>query len=161
MRVIIFLFFGCLLPFIVVAQNLTTDSTVRDSIKATAASPSITDNSKTATKIVPKDKIYVFELNEAIFPAAWRKVKMAVEEAESLEVDYIIMHLNTYGGAVDMADSIRTKLLKAKPTTISFIDNNAASAGALISLACDSIFMVERRTDRSGNCGESNGRTNA
>ncbi len=88
-------------------------------------------------------QVYTFELNEAIFPSAWRKVKKAVEEAESKNVDFIVMKLNTYGGAVDMADSIRTKLMKAKPTTVVLIDNNAASAGALISLACDSIFMVK------------------
>lgn len=85
--------------------------------------------------------IYVFDLNNAIDAAAWRIVKKAVEEAERLNADYLIMRLNTYGGAVDFADSIRTKLLNAKPITIVFIDHNAASAGALISIACDSIYM--------------------
>lgn len=87
-------------------------------------------------------RIYQFELNEPIFPSAWRKVKKAVEEAEAQGVDFIVLKLNTYGGAVDMADSIATKLLRASPTTIVLIDNNAASAGALISIACDSIYMV-------------------
>lgn len=85
--------------------------------------------------------VYVFELNQGIDPAAWRIVKKAVEEAEAMHADYIIMRLNTYGGMVDFADSIRTKLLNAKPITIVFIDHNAASAGALISIACDSIYM--------------------
>jgi len=125
------------------AQSPNNDTITVDTLKMVDTETLNKSNPSIATKIVPKDKIYVFELNEAIFPAAWRKVKSAVEEAEALKVDYIIMHLNTYGGAVDMADSIRTKLLKAKPTTIAFIDNNAASAGALISLACDSIYMVE------------------
>lgn len=88
-----------------------------------------------------KKRIYTFELSEEIFPAAWRLVKKAVEEAEEQRADYIIMRLNTYGGMVDVADSIRTKLLKAKPVTVVFIDHNAASAGALISIACDSIYM--------------------
>lgn len=89
-----------------------------------------------------KVKIYTFSLEKDIFPAAWRLVKKAVEEAEKLHADYIIMRLNTYGGAVDIADSIRTKLLKAKPVTVVLIDHNAASAGALISIACDSIYMT-------------------
>jgi membrane-bound serine protease (ClpP class) len=51
--------------------------------------------------------------------------------------------MNTYGGMVDAADSIRTKILNSKIPVYVFIDNNAASAGALISIACDSIYMVK------------------
>src|SRR5690606_29519048 len=43
--------------------------------------------------------------------------------------------------AVNFADSIRTRLLESSMTTIIYINNNAASAGALISLASDQIFM--------------------
>lgn len=143
MRVVLFVFLQFLLGASMLAQTTSVDSLKVDTLKVRETEPSIKNNLASTSKIVPKNKIYVFELNEAIFPAAWRRVKVAVEEAEALESDYIIMHLNTYGGAVDMADSIRTKLMKAKPTTISFIDNNAASAGALISIACDSIYMVE------------------
>jgi membrane-bound serine protease (ClpP class) len=49
--------------------------------------------------------------------------------------------LNTYGGAVDAADSMRTALLNFHIPVIAFINNQAASAGALISIACDSIYM--------------------
>ncbi len=143
MRMLFFFFLTCFLNGVLHAQSPNNDTVTVDTLKMVDAETLNKSNLSISTKIVPKDKIYVFELNEAIFPAAWRKVKSAVEEAEALKVDYIVMHLNTYGGAVDMADSIRTKLLKAKPTTIAFIDNNAASAGALISLACDSIYMVD------------------
>lgn len=125
-----------------VQDSLSNDEILADSTMLEAL-PKSTVNAVAASKTVPKNKkIYTFDLNEGIFPAAWRKVSRAVEEAEAANVDYIVMQLNTYGGAVDMADSIRTKLLKAKPTTVVLINNNAASAGALISLACDSIFMV-------------------
>jgi len=60
---------------------------------------------------------------------------------EEWEADVILIHMNTYGGLVDMADSIRTKILNSPIPYWVFIDNNAASAGALISIACDSIFM--------------------
>lgn len=55
--------------------------------------------------------------------------------------DVILIHMNTYGGEVVYADSIRTKILNEHLPVYVFIDNNAASAGALISLACDKIFM--------------------
>jgi membrane-bound serine protease (ClpP class) len=53
-----------------------------------------------------------------------------------------LIHMNTYGGLVDAADSIRTTILNSKIPVYVLIDNNAASAGALISIACDSIYMV-------------------
>lgn len=85
--------------------------------------------------------VYTFSINEMIAPAAARTTKKAVAEAERLQADFILMELNTYGGMVDAADTIRTILLNTPITTISFINNNAASAGALISIACDSIYM--------------------
>ena len=87
--------------------------------------------------------VYKIALTQDIMPAAWRLIKDAVQEAEDMEADYIYLLLNTYGGRVDIADSIRTRLLRAKPIVLVHIKNNAASAGALISIACDSIYMVE------------------
>jgi membrane-bound serine protease (ClpP class) len=49
--------------------------------------------------------------------------------------------MNTYGGLLDAADSIRTLVLNSKIPVIVFIDNNAASAGALIAIACEKIYM--------------------
>lgn len=85
--------------------------------------------------------VYKFSIKEEINPSAWRITRQAMKEARELKADYILLHLNTYGGMVDMADSIRTALLESKIKTIVFIDNNAASAGALISIACDRIYM--------------------
>ncbi|MBA2407287.1 MAG: nodulation protein NfeD [Chitinophagales bacterium] len=94
----------------------------------------------------PVKKVYVFELNQEIFPAAWRLVKSAMDEAHRQNCEYVLIKLNTYGGALDMADSIRARLLNAKPTVIVWITQNAASAGALISLSCDSIYMSKGAT---------------
>lgn len=85
--------------------------------------------------------VYQLDINESIFPASWRKTKQAVEEAERLNAAYIVVKLNTYGGLLDTADSIRTKLMNTSIPTIVYINTNAASAGALISIACDSIYM--------------------
>ncbi|MGC9331294.1 MAG: SDH family Clp fold serine proteinase, partial [Bacteroidales bacterium] len=63
--------------------------------------------------------------------------------ADSLNADVFLIHMNTYGGLVVAADSIRTAILNADIPVWVYIDNNAASAGALISIACDKIFMKE------------------
>lgn len=62
---------------------------------------------------------------------------------DKANADYILIHMNTYGGMVVYADSLRSLILNDKRPSWVFIDNNAASAGALISLACDRIYMRE------------------
>jgi membrane-bound serine protease (ClpP class) len=88
-----------------------------------------------------KTQVYKFDIKREIGPAAWRQTKDALQEAKESKADLILIHMNTYGGTVIHADSIRTAILNSKIPVYVFIDNNAASAGALISIACDSIYM--------------------
>lgn len=92
-----------------------------------------------STKIT---KVYKLDIKEEIAPPIWHLTQKAFKEADEGKYDIMIIHMNTYGGMVDAADSIRTAILNADIPVYVFIDNNAASAGALISIACDSIYMV-------------------
>jgi membrane-bound serine protease (ClpP class) len=85
--------------------------------------------------------IYKFDINKEIGPAVWRITQQSFQEAETLKADLIIIHMNTYGGLLDAADSIRTIILNSAIPVYMYIDNNAASAGALISIAADRIYM--------------------
>ncbi len=85
--------------------------------------------------------IYKFEIKEQIAPPAVRTTQRAFKEAAEAGADIMLLHMNTYGGLVDAADSIRTRILNSDIPVYVFIDNNAASAGALIAIACDSIYM--------------------
>lgn len=87
------------------------------------------------------DTVYVITLKDEIGPHTWREVRMGFEEAAAMNAALVVIHLNTYGGTLVDADSIRSKVLYAKMPVYAYIDNNAASAGALISVACDSIYM--------------------
>lgn len=86
-------------------------------------------------------KVLVFEIKEEIAPSATRITNKALQEAMAQKVDLIVLHMNTFGGLLTDADSIRTAILNCPIPVVSFIDNNAASAGALISIACDRIYM--------------------
>ena len=86
-------------------------------------------------------KVYKFNIKEEIAPPVWRTTKNAFKEAREINADLILIHMNTYGGTLDAADSIRTIILESEIPVYVFIDNNAASAGALISIACDRIYM--------------------
>lgn len=74
--------------------------------------------------------------------AAFRHVKRGCTQAADENASLIIVQLNTYGGALDAADSIRSLLLRQTLPTVAWVNHNAASAGALIALACDSVFMA-------------------
>ena len=87
-------------------------------------------------------RIYQLDIKEEIAPPIWHLTQKAFEEAKKENYDIVLIHMNTYGGMVDAADSIRTTILNSKIPVYILIDNNAASAGALISIACDSIYMV-------------------
>ncbi|MCU4165938.1 NfeD family protein [Carboxylicivirga caseinilyticus] len=86
-------------------------------------------------------KVYTFKIFREIGSTSWIHTQEAFAEAEAMNADVILLHMNTYGGQVVYADSIRTKILNSPIPVHVFIDNNAASAGALISIACDSIYM--------------------
>ena len=84
---------------------------------------------------------YILRLDDEIGSKTWRYTREALDEAQARNSDLLLVHLNTYGGSVVHADSIRTALLNYPGPVVAFVDNNAASAGALIALACDTVFM--------------------
>ena len=91
-------------------------------------------------------RIFVVTIDSEIHAKSARTLEKALKEAENLGADVFLMRLNTFGGALDAAEKMRTALLEAPFVTVSFIDHQAASAGALISIACDSIIMAPGST---------------
>ena len=69
-------------------------------------------------------------------------LQRVIDQAESEEAAAIIFDIDTFGGRVDAATQMKDIILDSKVTTVAFINKRAISAGALISLSCDSIFMT-------------------
>ena len=84
---------------------------------------------------------YRIRLDQDIDPSSQRLVTLGLEKAREANADYILLDLDTYGGAVDAADSIRSAILRCETPVLAYVNMQAASAGALISIACDSIYM--------------------
>lgn len=82
-------------------------------------------------------------VDDVIDPRTNRYTKLGLQKAEELHVDYVILELDTYGGALPDADDIRTRLLEFPIPVYTYINKDAASAGALISIATDSIYMAK------------------
>lgn len=84
---------------------------------------------------------YRIRLDRDIDKSAQRIVVEGLDRASKAHADYILLDLDTYGGAVDAADSIRSAILRCETPVLAYVNMQAASAGALISIACDSIYM--------------------
>ena len=97
-----------------------------------------------AVQVYGNDTLKVFyriRLDRDIDKAAQRQMVEGLKKAADCEADYILLDLDTYGGAVDAADSIRSAILRCETPVLAYVNLQAASAGALISIACDSIYM--------------------
>lgn len=114
--------------------------------KALSSSDTSTDSSLfllpgTVTATGRECKVYTFPINGDIMPAQQRLVSKCLTEAREQHADLVVIRMNTYGGLVNVADSIRTMILNYPTPIWVYIDNQAASAGALIALAADRIYM--------------------
>ena len=69
-------------------------------------------------------------------------IERTIKEAESNGATAIIFEINTFGGRVDAATQIKDAILGSDILTVAFINRRAISAGALISLSCEKIFMT-------------------
>lgn len=85
--------------------------------------------------------IYRIRLDSDIDKSAQRLITLGLEKADKAGADLVMIDLDTYGGAVDAADSIRSAILRYDKPVAAYVNMQAASAGALISIACDSIYM--------------------
>lgn len=88
-----------------------------------------------------KSKIMVMDIKAEIDPRMLRYVKLSLEHAEKIKADYVIVDMDTYGGVLTDAKEIVDLIMDFKKPIWVFINSDAASAGALISIACDSIYM--------------------
>ena len=69
-------------------------------------------------------------------------IERVLREAEKNQAVAVVLEINTFGGRVDAAVQIRDALLNSPLRTIAFVDKRAISAGALISLAAETIVMA-------------------
>ncbi|MDT7044083.1 nodulation protein NfeD [Candidatus Nitronereus thalassa] len=73
-------------------------------------------------------------------------IQRVLNEAEKEDAKAVVLEINTFGGRVDAAVVIRDALLNSKVPTVAFVNKRAISAGALISLAAETIAMADGGT---------------
>jgi membrane-bound serine protease (ClpP class) len=73
-------------------------------------------------------------------------IKRAITEAEAAGARAVILDVNTLGGRVDAALQIIDAIGAATVPVYAFVDPRAISAGALIAVSTDSVFMMRDAT---------------
>jgi membrane-bound serine protease (ClpP class) len=95
-----------------------------------------------ARDVIRKGDIVVVPVRGEISPSLLMFLRRAEKSAEANAASAIIFEMNTYGGRLDSAEEITNVLNHAKIPTYTFINTNAGSAGSLIALATQHIYMA-------------------
>jgi membrane-bound serine protease (ClpP class) len=86
--------------------------------------------------------VYIIPIEGVIDNALLYVIRRGLNEAEEAQADAIIFDMNTPGGRLDSAEEILDMLRGLKTPTYTLVNPNAISAGAIIALATDHIYMT-------------------
>ncbi len=86
--------------------------------------------------------VYVIPVHGEISSAQFFFVRRALKEAERHQASAVVIDMDTYGGEVTAAIDMMDALLKTHVPTYTYVDSKAFSAGALITLATQKIYMA-------------------
>ena len=91
-------------------------------------------------------KVYVVPIKGEINRATSSFVNGVMKDLNKEKVDAIIFEIDTYGGLIDEAIEIKDTIISTNIPTISFVNNKAASAGVLITIASENVVMSNNST---------------
>ncbi len=91
-----------------------------------------------------KQKVYIIPVTGTVEPGMAAYVKRALEEIKDETDAVFVFKMDTFGGRVDAAlDIVDTISNVPKGKTIAFVEKRAISAGALIALSSNLLFMKD------------------
>ncbi len=90
--------------------------------------------------------VYIISIRTEIGRGLSVYINNGIRESEKVNADAIIFDIDTPGGRVDAAVEIVRSIQETMIPTIAYVNRQAISAGALISLACDQIVITSGGT---------------
>ena len=93
------------------------------------------------TTISAAGPVYIFPFKDEVSEASFAFLRRSLKEAERAGASAFILDMDTPGGRVSVTLEIFELLRRTKVPLITFVNPNALSAGALISLATARIYM--------------------
>ena len=92
--------------------------------------------------IFPTDaKVLVLPITGEVEDALAMVLRRAVRMAEEGGYDVLVLDMDTPGGAVTSTKEMSQVLLDAAPFTLTYVDSNATSAGSILAISTQRIFM--------------------
>lgn len=91
-----------------------------------------------------KVDVYVIPITEGIGRPNLFILRRGLKEAIENEVEVVILDMDTPGGRVDITIEIMEMLDRFEGTTITYVNDDAISAGSLIAVSTDAIYMAPR-----------------
>jgi membrane-bound serine protease (ClpP class) len=85
--------------------------------------------------------VFVFPFKGPVDDAQLMFLRRMLKEAEDKRASAFIIDMDTPGGRLDVTEEILDMLRKTKVPTLTFVNPNAISAGAIISLGTKKIYM--------------------
>ena len=90
--------------------------------------------------------VYVVDIRNEIGSGLGTYISEGIQQAEEARADVIVFDVDTPGGRVDSAVNIIRAIQETQIPTIAFVNRQAISAGAMISIACNQIVMTSGGT---------------
>jgi membrane-bound serine protease (ClpP class) len=98
--------------------------------------------------------VYVISVTGVIDLGLAPYMQRALDLAADSGAVGVIIEIDTPGGRLDAVIQMRDSLLNAKVPTVAFIDTTAFSAGALVAIASERIFMAPGAVIGAGHTGD-------
>src|SRR5437868_6947754 len=95
-----------------------------------------------ARETIRRGDVVVVPVHGEVAPSLLAFLRRAMKTAESNDASAIVFDMNTYGGRLDTATEVVSAFNQIKIPTYTFINTNAGSAGALIVIATQHIYMA-------------------
>ena len=95
-----------------------------------------------STRAIEGDRVYVVEISGVIDLGLAPYLDRALNLAAAQDAIAVIIEIDTPGGRLDAVIQMRDALLNSTVPTVAFIDTTAFSAGALVAIASEQIYMA-------------------
>lgn len=90
-----------------------------------------------------KPVVYCIPVSGEINPKMSSYFSKCMKDAKSKRADLIIIKMDSYGGYLTSCDEMRILILRSKIPVWTFVDYKAVSAGAMITICSQDIYMTE------------------
>ncbi len=97
---------------------------------------------KAAEPEIREGSVVVIPLKNEINEAQFYFLRRILKEAESAKASAFIIDMDTYGGSLKAAVDMLGALMESTVPTVTYVNPNAGSAGALIALSTKRIYMA-------------------